>query len=363
MQAKGPAPSYMNSFNPSYMGGMFKRFEDGGEILPQYTNGTNLTQKRQGQWPLMQPSYQTMSQGFGMNPNSATPVSDLYGGSNIPGQNVLGKTSNANLPMINPHEDDMTAGLDMSDPGAPQDFFTEDSGKTKGSPKNYWNRAQRPNILKQAGNFAEEALPYLPAAYNLGMGLFGQVDPYEEIRNPYSDEAMKLMEGRRYSGDIQREENKRMFNAMKRNARNLGQSPGSYFNRLSSAAYNKRMQDMKIGQMEDQINNRYKAEEARFKGQMGSERRGAQEIARGLTDKAESNLAQYLPKAFEQFSAIGQAKGRDKTLMELAKNSFPNYEYKGDGKFEHRGTTFEYNSLENSMKPIKTEKKDKKKKK
>jgi hypothetical protein len=348
MPAKGSAPSYMSGFNPSYMTGPFKRFEKGGNTnddllgeineiynfkdggLPKYTNGRPASGSNFG--PPMTPASAQIGTALGMYPDSDTPISDMATSGPL-GLNAQRKYGKPELGAAFIPE----ATIDNPDlAGGPQFNFTPGTEKTKNTPSWYWNQGNKQNFWEKAGNFAEEALPYLPAAYNLGMGLFGQVEPFREVRNPYEERAMSMMGNRRFQAGSQYEGNKRMFNAMRRQARNLGQSPGSYFNRLSSAAYNKRQQDLRIAELENRMNNQYRGEEARLAASLGAQRAARKQQAQAMTAQAEANQAQYLPKALEQFSAIGQAKGRDKRLLGMTEDFYSNMKYnKATGKWDY----------------------------
>jgi hypothetical protein len=364
MPPKGDSPSYMGDFNPSYMTGMFKRFEEGGKVddslledvqdmyfkkggMPKYAHGGyHLGQNRSGfgfnqgtsfaGGTTPQPSYTAP-----LNPTTGIGFPQAPGSLNytpFQGQSGFGFQSGANF--------GRNAGTGFAG-GSPvqatdgSTYTTPSVASSGDEPEKKWSEMTGKEKWERIKEHGEEGLPYMSSLYNLGMGLFGQVEPFEEIRNPYEGKALDLMGGRRFEAGPQYEANRRMFNAMRRQARNLGQSPGAFYNRLSSSAYDKRMQDLKIGQLEDRLNNQYKGEEARMLANLGQGRVGAQERARAMTTAAEQNLAQYLPKAVEDVSKIAQAKSRDKMRMGLAEGMFSNMKYnKRTKKWEYDPSSY-----------------------
>ena len=299
---KGTMPSYMNSFNPSYMGGIFKRFQKGGNVKDENNSLIN-----------------SVTNSYGLDEYKRGGLPKYQGGTNISSPPSGGGYTGANY--ISGPQGDQEDQEDLTN----------------------WEKTKR------LGN---KLLPYASSAYNIGMGLFGQVEPYEEIRNPYEKRAMGILSDRRVDAGPAYERSKMAYNALRKSARDQSQSHGAFSARQHQANLAKRMNDLKIAQWENEKNNQYRLQEAAALGDFGKARQVAKERARMLTDRADANLANYLSTGIGDLSTTAQKVKYDNVLLGTLKDRFPDYTYIGDGKFKYKGGgTYEFNDKSGKMDP------------
>ena len=171
---------------------------------------------------------------------------------------------------------------------------------------------------KEKGNYIQ----YLPALYNIGMGLFGDTPTEPAIYNPEKEKVKRLLAERDINydplfRDIELEEA-----TAERGIRGTSRGNAGLYTNARIALANASQRAKSSARLQADIANAaFRADEARGLDILGQQDVGAENLARRTTLGFEANRAQYLPKGLEQISGISQGRNRDKILRDVLKKA------------------------------------------
>lgn len=160
---------------------------------------------------------------------------------------------------------------------------------------------QQNSLLGTLGSLA-------PMAYNLGM--FAQKpDYYEAVYNPEYDKSIELMSDRRYDVDPEIKAAKANAYATRSAIENLGGDPRDVMSNLVGSQNKLDRQMESVLAKKQNMDNQYMADEARFRGNMGSEKakEDSQTQIYGLkTDATRDDFLGTASKQLGEFAQINQ---------------------------------------------------------
>lgn len=165
------------------------------------------------------------------------------------------------------------------------------------------NRGGSPNVdWGKIGNIAEIAGMYAPIAYNAIRGMFSKPDIISEgaYQNPYEQQVMGLMQGRRFNVNPILDRNRIAQRTFNRNARNVGATPGTVLGNLQAGAAARMRADTAALAEKQNVDNQYLAQEAQTMGALGQTRADRAFQIRDINDRNRAAQRNYLPTALSQ---------------------------------------------------------------
>ena len=149
---------------------------------------------------------------------------------------------------------------------------------------------------------------YAPTIYNAVRGMQKpQVLNAEDFQNPYEQNALGLMNNRRYNIDPVLQSNRSSFNNLRENIKSgSGGNSGSYLSNLQMSQLNKDKADAGAWATKNNFDNQYKAEEASMLGQMGSQRAQTKFSIQDVNDRNRAARNAFMGAAATGVSNITQ---------------------------------------------------------
>ena len=180
---------------------------------------------------------------------------------------------------------------------------------------------------------------YAPTIYNTIQGLRKpQVLEAEDFQNPYEAAAMKLMANRRYNVDPELQASRSTLNNMKQNLKNYaGGNAATYLSNLGALQMNTDKMKESIYAKKQNMDNRYKAEDAQMRANLGNIRAQRELQIQDINDKNKAVRDAHMGKAVEGLSSVAQNERRmsnlslrDQERLAALQNMFPDYGYSTD---------------------------------
>jgi len=241
------------------------------------------------------------------------------------------------------------------------DLYYANSAGDAGAPKSeagpYDNYTSSPdfdpnggsNSGSRFGDYAKMAGKYAPTIYNTIRG----AQKAEQIGkgtyyNPYEQESMDLMRGRRYNVDPEIEANQRSYNAMRGS---IGQAAGgdssSYLATLGSALGNKQRADARAYAMKQNMDNQYIGQEAQALSGFGQGRSQADMYTddinarnRAARNAYQGAAATGLSQAVFNEERLANLSDADKIRANTLQGIYGDYGYSQDDKGNLTGNTY-----------------------
>jgi hypothetical protein len=215
--------------------------------------------------------------------------------------------------------------------------------------------SQNNNLDTSWQNMLYKGAAYAPTAYNLVRGLQKpQVLDQEEFQNPYEQQSMDLMRGRRYNVDPQLEAIKRNRAAAQRNiASASGGNAATYLGNIGAAQSRTDAANAQTYATKQNMDNQYLGQEAGMLGQFGAQRARTNLGIQDINDRNKAARDAHLGQAFTGVSQIAQNERlmnnqanadamRIKAMQEMGmyfdpqfsrqgrRHDFQGYQYKGE---------------------------------
>jgi len=199
------------------------------------------------------------------------------------------------------------------------------------------------------GDYATMAGKYAPTIYNTIKG-FQKPEQTNKgaYYNPYEQESMDLMRGRRYNIDPELEANNRSYNAMKGS---IGQAAGgdssSYLATLGSSLGNKQRADARAYAMKQNMDNQYIGQEAQALTGFGQGRAQADMYTDDINAQARARQGDYQAAAATGLSqaTFNEERNRNLTNADMIRANtlqgmYGDYGYSQDDKGKLTGSTY-----------------------
>lgn len=241
------------------------------------------------------------------------------------------------------------------------DLYYGNSSGDAGAPKSeagpYDNYTSSPNFDPNGGSnsgsrfgdYAKMAGKYAPTIYNTIKGF----EKPEQIGkgtyyNPYEQESMDLMRGRRYNVDPELEANNRSYNAMRGS---IGQAAGgdssSYLATLGSALGNKQRADSRAYATKQNMDNQYIGQEAQALSGFGQGRAKADMYTDDVNAQARARQGDYQAAAATGLSQATFNEERNRNLSDADRirantlqGMYGDYGYSTDDRGDLTGNTY-----------------------
>jgi hypothetical protein len=258
-------------------------------------------------------------------------------------------------------QSDIYNKLNSPDYTQKNDLYYGNSSGDAGAPKSeagpYDNYTSSPDFDPNGGNksgsrfgdYAKMAGKYAPTIYNTIKGFqkpeqVGKGTYY----NPYEQESMDLMKGRRYNVDPELEANNRSYNAMRGS---IGQAAGgdssSYLATLGSALGNKQRADSRAYAMKQNMDNQYIGQEAQALTGFGQGRAKADMYTDDVNAQARARQGDYQAAAATGLSQATFNEERNRNLSDADRirantlqGMYGDYGYSTDDRGYLTGNTY-----------------------
>lgn len=256
-------------------------------------------------------------------PAAGQPLQDPYQGQYAVGGTIpryANGTDGTNDDPFTPHYDNFGAGWDAY---APQPQFQQQidpnslgiksagSGGYDASGNTYDSSGLKLPSTGNNFNYAGAASKIgsaAPVIFNMAQGLFGkakQVDP-NTFANPYANQAINMMQNRKYDVNPELEENKVATANYYHNLRGAAPSQSQYLAGLQSGQIQQQRNAANTYSKANNINNEYIGQTANMMGSLGQQRAQTNMAAYDMNTRAQSVQQSYLPTALTQLSQMIQ---------------------------------------------------------
>ncbi len=169
-----------------------------------------------------------------------------------------------------------------------------------------------------ASKFGDQALALGPGAFNLASGLLSKPQQVDPIANPFEQQALEKLQGRKINLDPVRRQIGESFSSAKAGIRGAGNiSPGAFRSNISNLATQESQALADVELQEQQANLGFQGQEAQALLNIGQNRQKQQLIADQLTRQAKSAKKSQVSQGIEglqqgffnlaQSKALGQA--------------------------------------------------------
>ncbi len=148
--------------------------------------------------------------------------------------------------------------------------------------------------------FGDTALSLGPGAFNLASGLLSKPEQVDPITNPFEQQALDKLKGRKINLDPVRRQIGESFSSAKRGIRNSGNiSPGAFRSNISNLATQEAQSLADVELQEQQANLGFEGQEAQALLQVGEGRQRQQLIADQLSRQAKSAKKKQISQGIE----------------------------------------------------------------